>query len=568
MLPHATAQRQETHARPKLVLLLVIDQFRYDYLDRFGDLFGPGGFKRMLQNGASWVDANYDYLPTYTAPGHAAMMTGAPPAGTGIVGNEWIERETKTRVTSVTDNSVSALGGGPNEPGYSPRRLLASTLGDELKMEANDRSKVIGISLKPRSAILPPGRHANAAYWFSTDSGNMISSTYYFKQLPRWVSEFNQARPVDKYFGAKWERLLPIGEYLKRAGTDSPEWENVERSAGETNAFPHIITGGAKAPGPNFYAALDASPFANDLLVEFAARAIVNEKLGQGTNTDVLTLSLSANDYVGHHFGPYSHEVMDVTLRVDRQLATLFDFIDKQIGLQNTVVVFTADHGAAPVPEHAALMGLDGRRIRLNDILDAATSAITARYNRERKTPDPTSEYIFTYDYEGRKRNGLINSNIYFNFKALERDGINPDEIEQVACEAILRVPGIARCFTRAQLVRGAIPISDPIARRVLNGFYETRSGDLVIEQEPFKYLTDSADPATHGTGYSYDTHVPLVIMGQDFQSGRYFQPASPTDIAPTLAAALRIQAPSNSRGRILLEALIPRKPSPQKTRQ
>jgi len=559
-LPHPAAQRVETRSKPRLVLLLVVDQFRYDYLERFGDLFGPGGFRRLLQHGASWVDANYDYVPTYTAPGHAAMLTGAPPAGTGIVANEWIERETNTQVTSVTDSSVKSLGGGLNEVGYSPRRLLASTVGDEMRLATNDRSKVIGISLKPRSAILPAGRHANGAYWFSTQSGSMTSSTYYFKELPNWVSDFNRARPADKYFGAKWEHLLPTSEYIRRAGPDTPVWENLDHIVGDTNAFPHIITGGARAPGPAFYTALDYSPFSNDLLVEFTKQTLVNEKLGQGGETDVLTLSLSANDYVGHHFGPYSHEVMDVTLRVDRQIATLLDFIDNRIGLQNTLVVFTADHGAAPIPEHASVMGLDGRRIRFSEILDAANSAISARYNRGKKTPDPTADYIFTYDYEGSRRGGLINANLYFNLKALERDGINLDEIEQVAGEAILRVPGIARYFTRAQLLRGAVPAGDPIARRVLNGFYSTRSGDLVIIQEPFKYLTESADAATHGTGYSYDTHVPLVIMGQDFQPGIYSQSATPTDIAATIAAALRIQAPSNSIGRILLEALVPGK--------
>jgi len=426
-------------------------------------------------------------------------------------------------------------------------------------MTTNDRSKVIGISLKPRSAILPPGRHANAAYWFSTQSGNMSSSTYYFNELPKWVSDFNSARPADKYFGAKWERLLPASEYVKRLGSDTPAWEILDHVEGDTNAFPHIITGGAKSPSPAFYSALDYSPFANDLLVEFAKQAIVNERLGQNSDTDVLTLSLSANDYVGHHFGPYSHEVMDVTLRVDRQIAALFDFIDKQVGLQNTIVVFTADHGAAPIPEHASAMRLDGRRIRFSEVLDAARSGISARYNRERKTPDPTADYIFTYDYEERRQDGLYNNNLYFNLKALERDGINLDEIEQVAGEAILRVPGMARYFTRAQLLRGAVSLRDPIARRVLNGFYGTRSGDLVVVQEPFKYLTDSADAATHGTGYSYDTHVPLIIMGQEFQAGAFFQVASPTDIAATISAALRIQPPSNSVGRILSEALSSR---------
>src|SRR4029079_13040896 len=239
--------------RPKLVLLIVVDQFRYDYLERFGDLFGPNGFRRLLRDGASWTQSNYDHMPTYTAPGHGTMMTGAYPAETGIIGHEWLDRASGKRVTSVSDETVKTLGGGPNEWASSPSRLMTSTVGDELRLATNDRSKVIGISNKDRSAILPAGRHANAAYWFSSASGNMVSSTYYFNELPAWVTSFNKARPADKFFGAKWDRLLGEAEYIKRAGSDSPPWETVSKSTGDTNAFPHIITGGANQPGPVFY---------------------------------------------------------------------------------------------------------------------------------------------------------------------------------------------------------------------------------------------------------------------------------------------------------------------------
>src|SRR5690349_1547110 len=249
LLLGSVTQAQRTQSfeqkRAKLVLLIVVDQFRYDYLERFGDLFVANGLKRLLREGASWTQSNYDHMPTYTAPGHATMMTGAYPAESGIVGNEWLDRSSGKRITSVTDEAVKVLGGGPTEIGSSPARLMASTVGDELRLATNDRSKVIGVSVKDRSAILPAGRHANAAYWFSTTTGNMESSTYYLKQLPAWVNTFNAARPADKYFGAKWERLLPEKEYLRRAGPDSPPWETVT-APGDTNAFPHTITGGAK----------------------------------------------------------------------------------------------------------------------------------------------------------------------------------------------------------------------------------------------------------------------------------------------------------------------------------
>ncbi len=432
---------------------------------------------------------------------------------------------------------------------------MTSTLGDELRLATNDRSKVIGISIKDRSAILPAGRHANAAYWFSVNSGSMVSSTFYFNQLPTWVSDFNKTRPVDKYFNAKWDRLLPESEYLKRAGADSPSWENIGRIAGDTNAFPHTITGGASGPGREFYTALDFSPFSNDLLVSFAQQALVNEHLGEDDDTDLLSVSFSGNDYVGHRFGPYSQEVMDMALRVDRQIGTLLDFVQARVGLSNTVVVFTADHGVAPIPEHAAALGLGGGRIRANDVIGAVRAAISARYNPQAKSPDPTADYIYKYDDAGAQKDGFANNNFYFNYAALKRDGVSLDEIEQLAGEAALTVPGIARYFTRAQLQRGATSITDPIERRALHGFYPARSGDLVLITEPFKYLGETIT-ATHGSPYSYDTHVPMIIMGSGVTPGRYFQPASPTDIAPTLAALLGVQAPSSVTGRVLIEAL------------
>jgi predicted AlkP superfamily pyrophosphatase or phosphodiesterase len=543
------------NARPRLVLLIVVDQFRHDYLERFGDLFGKNGFKRLLRDGAVWEQANYDHTPTYTAPGHATMMTGAYPAETGIIGNEWIERETAKRITSVSDTTVKALGGSANEPAASPRRLMTSTVGDELRLATNDRSKVIGISVKDRSAILPAGRHANAAYWFSSGSGNIVSSTYYFPQMPAWVSQFNEKRPADKFFGARWDRLLPESEYLKRAGADSPPWENIGRVAGETNAFPHTVTGGATAPGPQFYSALDFTPFSNDLLVQFAEEALVNENLGKDDDTDVLTLSFSANDYVGHRYGPYSQEAMDVTLRVDRQIETFLNFVDSKVGLQNTIVVFTADHGVAPIPEHAAALGLDGARLKTDDVLTAVRLAISARYNPKGTSPDPTADYIYTYDFGGRPQPAFINGNIYLNYAALRRDGVSLDEVTRIARDAALTVRGISRAFTRAQLMQSAVSITDPIERRVVHGFYPTRSGDVVIIAEAYKYLGDTIT-ATHGTPYAYDTHVPLIIVAPGLVPGRYYDRASPADIAPTVSALLRTTPPSNAVGRILTEAI------------
>ena len=559
-----TSTRQQPSAlgsessRPRLVLLIVVDQFRYDYLERFGDLYVANGINRLLKNGASWTEANYDHMPTYTSPGHAALVTGTWPSENGIVSNTWFDRETGKRVSSVTDDSTLLLGGKDGEKGSSPLRLLASTLGDEMRLATNDRAKVISISLKNYSAILPGGRHANAAYWFSTSTGNMVSSTYYFAHLPAWVDRFNQTRPADKYYGAKWDRLLPEAEYLKRAGLDAPSWEDIG-TAKDTNTFPHVITGGASAPGKDYYKALGYSPFGNDILVEFADQAIANEKLGADGDTDLLSVSFSSNDYVGHRFGPYSQEAMDVSLRVDRQIAELLDEVDSRVGLQNTLVVFSADHGVAPIPEHAASLNLPGMRIKAEDLFKVIKTAIKNRYSSNRNVED----YIQTFKYKGKVYDGLINGNVYLNFAALKRDGVDREDIAHVVGDAAMTVPGTSRYFTRGQLESGSIPPYDPVARRVLHGFNSQRSGDVWIIFQPFTLLvtepddpTDPLDPANHGSPYSYDTHVPMIIMGISLTRGRYVESASPADIAPTLANILGIQAPSNVTGRVLGEGL------------
>ncbi|HYH85007.1 MAG TPA: alkaline phosphatase family protein [Pyrinomonadaceae bacterium] len=544
--PGATDSARTTAAtseRARLVLLIAVDQFRYDFLERFGDLFATNGLRRLLRDGASWADANFDHVPTETAPGHATMMTGAWPSETGIIANDWFDRTAGKRVGNVQDDSVRRLGGGERDVPSSPRNLLCSTLGDELKLVTNRRSKVIGVSVKNRAAILPAGKMADAAYWYSAQTGEFVSSTYYFDRMPDWAASFNAAKHADKFFGAKWERLLPAAEYEKRAGRDDAPWEKGDGKTSYT--FPHVVDGGLAAPGPAFYDALDYTPYSNDLLVSFAQAALTNEHLGEDADTDVLSVSFSANDIAGHRYGPYSHEAMDMTLRVDRQIGQLLDFVDARVGLRNTVVVFTADHGVAPSPDHAAEVRLAGGRVRVTDVLNAVRNRVRARFGKP-GDKDTTADYVQTFS----------NGQIYFNWFALERDGIRAEEIEQVAGEAALTVPGISRYFTRTQLLTNGISPADAVARRVLHGYNARRSGDVVIIQEAFKYLADYVVVANHGTPYSYDTHVPVIIMGGGITPGRYLNPATPADIAPTLARILSVQAPSNAVGRVLSEAI------------
>ncbi len=544
--------------RPRLVLLIVADQFRYDYLTRFAPLFGKGGLRRLMRDGALWTNANFNYIPTKTAPGHSAIMTGAPPSASGIAANEWVDRQTATRVTAVGDRSAKVLGGGPREAAYSPHRLLASTVGDELRRATADRAKVIGVSDKPRAAILPAGRHANAAYWLSSSVGAAISSDYYFSDLPEWVKQFNRGQPLDKYFNARWDRMLPEPVYRKFAGADSPPWENIDEAPGDTNAFPHWVTGGATKPGTAFYDALDHSPFVNEVIVSLAESAIEHEQLGDDDVTDLLTVSLSGTDHVGHRFGPYSQEVMDVTLRADQQIERLLDFVDARVGLQNTLVVFSSDHGVSPLQDQSKALGSGGLRIRNNEVMKAIYAAIRARY------PGKADDYILKYSEAGVLKDAILNGQVYFDRAALERDGIRLEEITDLAGKASLRVPGIARYFTSAQIERCRDQVlsvatrcsNDEMFQRVVRGYFPGRSGDLIIMQKPFNYLGDGDDPANHGTYYSYDTHVPVIIMGTDVKHGRYSQAATPADIAPTLSFILGIPAPNRSQGRVLREAI------------
>jgi predicted AlkP superfamily pyrophosphatase or phosphodiesterase len=521
----------ENRSRPvRLVLGIVIDQFRYDYLTRFEDLFGARGFRLLLREGAVFTNANYVYLPTVTACGHATFMSGSIPAVHGIVGNEWFDREAGRIVTSISDDNVKLLGGQGEEPA-SPSRMIGSTVGDQLRLTNNGRSKVLGISLKDRAAILPAGKHPNGAYWFDSTYGTFVSSTYYFPDLPAWAKEFNQNNRPDKYFGARWDRLLPAVAYQRSLPDDSP----YERSP-RGNTFPHIINGGESKPGKLFYEHFEESPFANEYTAAFAKAAIEGEKLGQDDYPDLLTLSFSANDKVGHSFGPNSQEVEDITLRTDRVLSDLLSYIDQKVGLANTIIVLTADHGVAPIPEYSRDIGLGGGRIEGKSIADAIQTVLSKRFG--------TGTWI----------RAAVNGNIYFDYDVVERQSANRQEVERASCEAALKVQGVGYCFTRTQLLSGPSS-SHWFSRQAANGFYAQRSGDLVIVLKPF-YLQGAEAGTSHSTPYSYDTHVPVIFYGAGIPAGTYSNPSSPSDIAPTLSFLLKIEPPSNTIGRVLTEVI------------
>jgi predicted AlkP superfamily pyrophosphatase or phosphodiesterase len=482
--------------KPKLILAIVIDQFRYDYLTRFRAEY-HGGFDRLLNQGAVFTNARYEHFPTVTAIGHSTFLSGATPAISGIIGNDWYDRQTGKSVTSVSDSNTQLLGGGPNRPGSSPRRMLVDTIGDELKMETRGKARVIGISLKDRAAILPAGHMADGAFWFDTASGSFVSSTFYFPDLPAWVKDFDAGRPADQYRGAKW---------LDRTMTQDLR---------------------------KLYGDVDASPFGNELVERFAERAMQAEQLGKRGVTDLLAVSFSANDYVGHQLGPDSPEVHEMCLRTDRLLATFFAAVDKAVGMQNVLVVLTADHGIAPIPEVNAQRRMPGGRMPSGEISRAVQAALTAKYG-EGNWIVSSAEYA-----------------IYLNVDLIAQKKLKRAEVNETAAEAALNLPHVFRVYTREQLMGGAA-LDDHVGRRVMNGYYVRRGPDVEVLLEPYWVFTSSG--ASHGTTFDYDTHVPVIFMGAGIRPHDYDGNIAPNDIAPTLATLLGIETPSGSVGRVLTE--------------
>lgn len=549
IVPLSPAQRPRFEDRPRLIVLLVIDQFREEYLLRLGPFFGEGGFRRLLTSGAVFENCHYDHAPTVTAPGHATIATGATPSAHGIINNEWYDRPTGQIVTSVSDPARQVVG-APSGRASSPHRLIGTTLGDELRLSTGFRSKVIALSYKDRSAILLGGRSGNLALWFDERSGAFITSDYYGSTLPEWVVRFNAVRPADRYFGARWERGSPKAAFAWAAPDDRPE-ETPLPGGGRT--FPHVITGGLSEPGPAFYTAFTFTPFANELLFELAKAAIQNEQLGRDEFPDLLAISLSTNDLVGHAFGPDSQEVVDLTLRTDRALASFLAYLDSRPNL-NYVLVLTADHGVAPIPEYAAQMKLGAQRISPAAIRQAIEEALVARFG-EGPWIEPRALPLLSTGF------------VYLNRERIARQSVDAAEVERAAGEAALRVTGLSRYYTRTQLLTGQFR-EDPIGRRVANSFHPLRSPDVILVPEPLAFISAGRTGTTHGSPYSYDTHVPVIFFGRDISAGTFRQECTPADIAPTLAALLRIERPANATGKILWEALRPTAPSPSSARE
>ncbi|MBK5293047.1 MAG: alkaline phosphatase family protein [Acidobacteriia bacterium] len=493
-------------ARPRLVLAIMVDQFRYDYLTRFREQYNSG-LDRLLRQGAVFTNAHYEHFPTVTAIGHSTFLSGATPSISGIVGNEWYDRQLHKQVTSVWDPNYQLLGA--KGEAASPRNLLVSTIGDELKMSGRDKPKVVGISIKDRSAILPVGRMADGAFWFDNKTGNFVSSTYYFPALPAWVEEFNRSRIADKFVGAAW---VPV---------DDPK------------AKPFLTM--TPALDEKHWAAMQRTPFGNELLELLAEKAVVAEKLGQGPATDLLSVSFSSNDYIGHDVGPDSPRVRDISIRTDRLLGKLFQFLDTRIGMQNILVVMTADHGVAPLPELMRERKMPGGRISEKTVHAKVEERLTHLYGA------------------GKWVAGKSGPAPYLDHELIAGKKLDAVEVRRQAAEAVRLIPHILRVYTRDQLAAGMAG-QDQVDMRVRAGFQAQRAGDLFIVSEPYWFFEEKG--TSHGTPFNYDSHVPVIFMGWGIKAGRFHDRAAVNDIAPTLATLLGVETPSGSVGRVLVEAM------------
>ena len=483
--------------KPKLVVAVIFDQFRYDYLTRFRSDY-HAGFDRMLTQGAVFTNARFEHYPTVTAVGHSTYMSGATPAISGIVGNTWYDRAEGKTVTSVIDSSTRLVGG--DGEGSSPRRFLVDTVGDELRKASGGKSHVIGISHKDRAAILPAGHSADAAYWFLDPIGGFVTSDYYVSQLPSWVRDFNASHPCQAYAGKKWlDHALP-------------------------------------ATGGKLCEAVTASPFGNDLLESFAERAMEAEQLGRHDATDLLAVSFSSNDVVGHQFGPDSPEVHELCVTSDRVLGNLIAAVERQVGPDGYLLVVSADHGVAPTPEANAALKMPGGRLTGNPVAKAVEAALGKRYG--------VAKWVTNIGETG----------LYLNLEAIESKKLDRAEVNRVAADAAMTVPHVFRTYTREQLLNGQFQ-DDPIGRRVLNGFFAQRSPDIEVLLDP--YWITSSSGASHSTPFGYDTHVPVVFLGATIRPGHYDEPVTVNDVAPTLATLLAIETPAGSIGRALAEIFV-----------
>ena len=520
-----------TVPRPKLVIGIVVDQMRWDYLYQFYDRYQDNGFKRLLNEGFSCDNTNCDYIPTVTAAGHTCIYTGSVPAIHGIAGNDFIIQATGKSIYCTEDTSVRTVGSTSVAGQMSPRNMLTNTVTDELRLATNFRSKVIGIALKDRGGILPAGHTANAAYWFDDLTGNWITSTYYMKELPTWVNAFNDQKLAETYLKNDWNPVYPLDTYLQSTPDNSDRYELPFK--GMTSPTLPVKTSGMYKGNLGL---IRNTPYGNTLTLDFAVAAINAESLGNNAQTDFLAVSLSSTDYVGHQFGINAVEIEDTYIRLDRELGAFFTFLDAKVGKGNYTVFLTADHGAAHNPTF-----LTDHQIPAGVWDDAAAKS------------DMNKKLMDKYKVDSLVL-GLGNYQVNLNYRILNYLHLNEDDVKKDCISILEKMPAVAFAVDMKKAQTAAIP--EELRSRIINGYNAEHCGVVQIILKPGWFAGKFPTGTTHGTWNPYDTHIPLLFMGWGIQHGHSNTPVHMTDIAPTIAALLHIQAPNGSIGEPIVQVL------------
>ena len=516
---------------PKLVVGIVIDQMRYDYLTRFWNQYGEGGFKRLVNEGFNCKNNHFNYAPTSTGPGHTSVYTGTTPATHGIIGNDWFDKESGEDVYCAGDDSYASVGTTSNAGKMSPHRMLTTTITDELRLHTQKRGKVIGVALKDRGAILPAGHAANAAYWFEGgQDGNWITSTYYMDELPQWVVDFNSSDIVESY-KKPWNTLKPIETYVE-SGLDANNYEGLQE--GETsNTFPHDLPAIWDQNGQ--FDLIRRSPYGNSITADFALAALEGEDLGADTITDFLAISFSSTDYVGHFFGVNSKEIEDTYIRLDQDLARIFSTLDEKVGEGEYTVFLTADHAAIDVPSYLMDSKIPAGYLDMNGMKTKFAEFLQYKYG----TTDVVRD--------------LSNYQLFLDHKILANLDIDLDDAQEEIARELLTYEGIGQVYTASQMWKNEYTEGVPYILQ--NGYNQKRSGDVLLVPS-VGYISYGKTGSTHGSPQIYDTHVPLLLYGKGIKQGSTVTRTEIPDIAPTIAALLGIAFPSGTTGRPIGEVL------------
>jgi predicted AlkP superfamily pyrophosphatase or phosphodiesterase len=523
------AQSNNKIQKPKLVVGLVVDQMRWDYLYKYQDRYVDGGFKRLLKDGFSCENTFINYLPSYTAVGHTVIFTGSIPAINGIVGNDWVDQLTGKSWYCTEDSSVQTVGAPGTAGKMSPNNMLVSTITDELRLATNFRSQVVGVSLKDRASILPAGHTANGAFWFDDASANFITSTYYMKDLPDWVKKFNANGEVAKLIDKGWNTLFPINTY-KQSTADNLTWEGKFKDE-KAPVFPHDM----KSIYKTDRSSIRSTPFGNTLTLEFAKAAVNGYNLGQGEATDFITVNCASTDYVGHKYGPNSIEVEDTYLRLDKDFAAFFQFLDQKVGKGNYLLFLTADHGAANAIGFMQENKLPADFLVSKTLTNSANEFLNKEFGAENLIASST------------------NYHLSFDLKKISERKLDYEAVKKAAVSFLQKQPGVQFAVDIDHI--GNAPIPEPIKRMIINGYNTKRCGPVMIIPNPGWFGGyPGGTGTTHGNWNSYDTHIPLVFMGWGIKHGTTNRHITMSDISPTVAALLHIELPNGNVGEVIQE--------------